>query len=556
MGHGVLRSRVRMRRVGYGVIGLAFLLVGMSSSFGLATTAQAANFSVTVTTTTDVNDDCATTGVAPCSLRDAIHYANTKTTADTTTITLPAGTYNLTQTGACGNTAIGDLRISENLILNGADPATTIINGTGNDRVLTMTSGTRTVSITNVTIQHGSANPGCGSIGGGINMVGSVTLTNVIVTNNVARFAGGINAVGNLTLINSTVSNNVACSTGGISSGNGVLTLTNSTVSGNTATSSSAALTSVGGCPGAARGYAGGIDTSDLTHLTNSTISGNSNTYGNSDDSGGIRNGNALTIAYSTIAGNSNPGIAAGIVNRAPGSVTIQGSIIAGNAGGNCANAGALTSQGYNLSTDSTCALAQPTDLIAVPANLAPLAANGGPTQTHALLAGSLAIDAGGTGASGCPAADQRYIARPQGARCDIGAYEAVGLAGPTPTITGVYPPSGPIAGGSKVTISGMNLQPGTVSLGGAPCTVTSATGATLTCLTSSHSAGTVGITVTNPGGQSVTQNNVYTYGVLNPLPVSQPSGANSGNPASLPAPRPTAVPSGTRPNPLPIPRP
>jgi hypothetical protein len=104
-----------------------------------------------------------------------------------------------------------------------------------------------------------------------------VTLTNVIVTNNVARFAGGINAVGNLTLINSTISNNVACGPAGISSGNGVLTLTNSTVSGNTATSSNSALTSVGGCPGSVRGYAGGIDTTDPTHLTNSTISGNIN---------------------------------------------------------------------------------------------------------------------------------------------------------------------------------------------------------------------------------------------------------------------------------------
>jgi CSLREA domain-containing protein len=349
MRHGFLPPRARRCRAGYGLIGMALLLAGVSLPLGLATTARAAGFTVTVTTTADVNDTtCATTGAAPCSLRDAIHYANTKTNADTTTITLPAGTYNLTQTGPCTDTTIGDLRISQNVILNGADPATTIINGTGRDRVFTMTSGTRTVSIANVTIQHGSANPGCGSIGGGINMVGSVTLTNVIVTNNVARFAGGINAVGNLTLINSTISNNVACGPAGISSGNGVLTLTNSTVSGNTATSSNSALTSVGGCPGSVRGYAGGIDTTDPTHLTNSTISGNINTYGNSDDSGGIRNSNAVTIAYSTIARNTNPGISAGISNRAPGTATIQGSIIAGNAGGNCANAGTLTSLGYN----------------------------------------------------------------------------------------------------------------------------------------------------------------------------------------------------------------
>jgi hypothetical protein len=51
-----------------------------------------------------------------------------------------------------------------------------------------------------------------------------------------------------------------------------------------------------------------------------------------------------------------------------------------------------------------------------------PLADNGGPTLTHALLEGSPAIDAGDD--SVCPAVDQRGIARPQGAACDVGSYE------------------------------------------------------------------------------------------------------------------------------------
>jgi LPXTG-site transpeptidase (sortase) family protein len=55
--------------------------------------------------------------------------------------------------------------------------------------------------------------------------------------------------------------------------------------------------------------------------------------------------------------------------------------------------------------------------------NLGPLANNGGPTQTHALLTSptvSPAIDAGAS----CPSIDQRSVSRPQGAGCDIGAFE------------------------------------------------------------------------------------------------------------------------------------
>ena len=47
---------------------------------------------------------------------------------------------------------------------------------------------------------------------------------------------------------------------------------------------------------------------------------------------------------------------------------------------------------------------------------------NGGPTTTHALLAGSPAIDAGTS--EGCPATDQRGVSRPQGEACDMGSFE------------------------------------------------------------------------------------------------------------------------------------
>jgi hypothetical protein len=50
------------------------------------------------------------------------------------------------------------------------------------------------------------------------------------------------------------------------------------------------------------------------------------------------------------------------------------------------------------------------------------LADNGGPTRTMAIPLTSPAFDAG----LGCPTIDQRGTARPQGAACDLGAFELV----------------------------------------------------------------------------------------------------------------------------------
>ncbi|MFJ8942632.1 choice-of-anchor Q domain-containing protein [Streptomyces sp. NPDC102395] len=60
---------------------------------------------------------------------------------------------------------------------------------------------------------------------------------------------------------------------------------------------------------------------------------------------------------------------------------------------------------------------------------IGPLADNGGPTDTVALLPGSPAPDA----TDGCPATDRRGVARPKGATCDIGAYGRTPYP-PTPT--------------------------------------------------------------------------------------------------------------------------
>ena len=88
--------------------------------------------------------------------------------------------------------------------------------------------------------------------------------------------------------------------------------------------------------------------------------------------------------------------------------------------GGNCL--GDITDLGHNLSSDATCAFTSVGSMNNTSALLGPLADNGGPTLTMALLPGSPAIDAGNT--SLAPATDQRGFPRPAGLAADIGAFE------------------------------------------------------------------------------------------------------------------------------------
>jgi hypothetical protein len=115
--------------------------------------------------------------------------------------------------------------------------------------------------------------------------------------------------------------------------------------------------------------------------------------------------------------------------------VTIRNTILANNTatrpdrfpGPDCA--GTITSDKYNLVEDTTaCTFTpDPTDITGSDPVLDPLADNGGGTETHALLDGSLAIDhiPSGTNGGGTDyTTDQRGVSRPQGASCDIGSFE------------------------------------------------------------------------------------------------------------------------------------
>jgi len=207
---------------------------------------------------------------------------------------------------------------------------------------------------------------------------------------------------------------------GGLAGSGGTVNLLDTTISGSSAASAGAM-------------YFG----SGVLNLKNVTMSGNSA----SGFSGGLFLAGAGTysINNSTIAANVYPGAGSNINLSSSAVVTVGNSIIAAGVGGaNCffGSGTSLISAGYNLDDGTSCGLAGTGDQSSATANLGPLADNGGPTWTHALLSGSAAVDAGDPGVpSSCEEKDQRGAPRPADGDgdltpvCDVGAFEVVATA-------------------------------------------------------------------------------------------------------------------------------
>ncbi len=290
------------------------------------------------------------------------------------------------------------LTISISLKILGSGGKTTILDGGGAGRVVTISSATAHVTLSGVTVRNGRAR----FFGGGISNSGTLMVIASVVSGNTSyNFCAA----------------NCSDSGGGISNFKGAtLTVTRSTISGNHAalpcTPASTSCSSVGG----------GIYNLGSLKVNNSTISGNGALF-----SGGIANRGTLSVNNSTIAGNN--GIVGGI-GIYSGTATLQNSIVANFVGGNCGNT--IVSNGYNLSSDATCNFTSTGDLNNTDPMLGPLQYNGGPTQTMALPLGSPAVDAGNP--TGCTdglghllKTDQRGKPRPDAeetAGCDMGAYE------------------------------------------------------------------------------------------------------------------------------------
>lgn len=257
-------------------------------------------------------------------------------------------------------------------------------------------------------------------LGGGIRNLGSLMLIDSLVTDCVADDGGGgIANEGELLVMRSAIINNVAdpgafATGGGIDNFAGVVSLVESTVSGNTSDSGGGITNSAFDAQGA------------LLTITNSTISGNSAGF----LGGGIDNFEGLVeLVNVTIVGNSIPEQETGQGGGgifSDGTATIKHTIIAENSGSDCGSGGgALSVTGLSLDADGSCAGFSTASTAALA--LGALASNGGPTQTHALGADSVALNVAAdcTMLDGTPVAnDQRGVPRPQGSACDVGAFE------------------------------------------------------------------------------------------------------------------------------------
>ena len=276
-------------------------------------------------------------------------------------------------------------------------------------------------------------NGGNSGAGGGIYSAGTLEVTSSTISGNTTGFSG----IGGLTTIyNGDVSYSFYEGLQGTSGGGGGIynagtgTLTSSTVSGNQTGS---------GLYSGATGYVsdygvggGGVFNRGSLAIVNGTISGNATR--SSGDGGGIYNGGLLTITGSTINGNAagffqnafTVGAGGGIFNV--GTADLSNTIVANNRPGGAIE-GSSVSGSFNLIDDGSGGLE---DTITFDPRLGPLADNGGPTQTHALLAGSpavgngsnaLAVDAGGNPLL----TDQRGpgFNRIASGTVDIGAFES-----------------------------------------------------------------------------------------------------------------------------------
>lgn len=391
------------------------------SYFGLAIVTACLAFpmpalAATITVTTTV-DSLSTDG--NCSIREAIINANNDLAtwpdcaagSGADIINLPAGTItfaiaNVPSAPANLDTdqvaAKGDLDILTSMTING-HPSGTTIDGNDLDRIFDI-------------------NPDVDSLPETVTPAITVHINDLNITNGRQNQAGAVKIMPRATVSmdRCTVSNSISWADDGggiyiyadgvLGTESADLTLTNSTVTGNFALL-----------------HAGGIRNDGFLAMVNSTVTNNDSSFNNLINGLSCFNGNpaTCTIRNSIIAGN-------GTVDVGEDGDPVAPMLDTG---------GWFNSLGYNiigitggLGTTITPTTGDQIDTGAAAVDLQPLAANGGPTPTHALGAASIAIDQGESSGS---STDQRGETRPcdlaavtnatGGDGADIGAFEVQG---------------------------------------------------------------------------------------------------------------------------------
>jgi len=407
---------------------------GAHGLFLLAALCAAAAHASTITV-----DNASSGSVAgACTLQDAVTAANTNAaknacvagTAGADTIVFAPGITSISLTSAMTSanaTCTYGLAVSEDLTIDGGAvagsgvPKVTIQRsstvGTPNFRIIGASlynCGTNPALKLNLTLAGVSLANGNVSVGSGGGGVAADILTvrdSSLIGNVASNSGGGAYAFSSLTMTTSTVSNNSAPTTGGVVAA-GPATISASTISGNTN---------------------GGIGGGPLT-IDNSTISGNTGDGIETD---------SISAYFVTITANAGAGLRLDVAVGGSAAAEFDETLIVNNAQtapfihdletsasrpitGTFNYFGTVSAVGLN-DLDAGVRITSCASGI----NLGPLANNGGGTQTHALLAGSCLIDAGGTVSPGgfLFAHDQRGASFPRffNTRADIGAVESQG---------------------------------------------------------------------------------------------------------------------------------
>ncbi len=337
-----------------------------------------------VNTLTDVTSS----GDRNCTLREAI--ANANADSDTTGGDCQAGAGEDTISFMINGTILlaSTLNISDTdrLTIDGIDRSVTL-SGNYTARVLQVNTGAA-LTLKNLTVANGFVT----SNGGAINTQSGSTLAVINSTfsgNSASGNGGGIANSGALTVVNSTFTGNSGYFGGAIrNDGPATLNVVNSTIVGNSAVTRPCPVGSI--CT-LVIADGGGIYNSGTLNLDNSIVLGNRADQNPSDISGWV------TTAHYNLLGDPLVFYAWNGVD--PIRKTVNDDIANGNF-----------------------SVIDPTGVLDFN-----LANNGGPTQTLALVSGSLAIDAADDAMCANPLVnnrDQRGVTRPQGAHCDIGAFE------------------------------------------------------------------------------------------------------------------------------------